>query len=155
MSYLAVGPLLCVAPFFFVLSHEKCLLLCPLHPVSPVFVGPSPKEEGDSKKRPLTLDANGYQATSSDRRFVYVSSVSSIVGDVGVAGHLVSHGTLEGTRGGGVCQSGMWDAGPEDEGGGTRSVWLGENPPYTPRAALAVRSGTKCPRVRTLVRFCS
>ena len=23
------------------------------------------------------------------------------------------------------------------------SAWLGENPPYTPRAALAVRSGTK------------
>src|SRR3954447_6528892 len=46
-----------------------------------------------------THDANGYQATSSDRRFVYVSSVSSVVGGVGVAGHLVSHGTLEGTRG--------------------------------------------------------
>jgi hypothetical protein len=27
VTYLAVGPLLCVAPFFFVLSHEKHLLL--------------------------------------------------------------------------------------------------------------------------------
>src|SRR5215210_2040903 len=33
----------------------------------PRFAGPSPKEEGDSKKRPHTHDANGYQATSSDR----------------------------------------------------------------------------------------
>jgi hypothetical protein len=36
----------------------------------PRFAGPSPKEEGDSKKRPHTLDANGYQATSSDRCFL-------------------------------------------------------------------------------------
>src|SRR5215212_11593703 len=36
----------------------------------PRFAGPSPKEEGDSKKRPLTHDANGYQATSSDRCFL-------------------------------------------------------------------------------------
>ena len=25
-----------------------------------------------------------------------------------------------------VCQSGMWDTGPDDEGGGTHSDWLGE-----------------------------
>jgi hypothetical protein len=25
-----------------------------------------------------------------------------------------------------VCQSGMWDAGPGKEGGGTRSDWLGD-----------------------------
>jgi hypothetical protein len=47
----------------------------------------------------------------------------------------------------------MRDAGPDDEGGGTRSDWLGENPLYTPRAALAVRSGTKCLRVQTLDRL--
>ena len=47
----------------------------------------------------------------------------------------------------------MRDTGPDDEGGGTRSDWLGENSPYTPRAALAVRSGTKCPRVQTLDRL--
>jgi hypothetical protein len=52
-----------------------------------------------------------------------------------------------------VCQPGMWDAGPEGEGGGTRSDWLGENPPYTPRAARSVRSRTKCPRVQTLDRL--
>src|SRR5215217_9213256 len=33
-------------------------------PGIPRFVGPSPKEEGDSKKRPHTHDANGYQATN-------------------------------------------------------------------------------------------
>src|SRR5215212_3307562 len=40
-------------------------------PGIPRFAGPSPKEEGDSKKRPLThtYDANGYQATLSDRCF--------------------------------------------------------------------------------------
>src|SRR5829696_4939400 len=32
-------------------------------PGIPRFAGPSPKEEGDSKKRPHTHDANGYQAT--------------------------------------------------------------------------------------------
>jgi hypothetical protein len=47
----------------------------------------------------------------------------------------------------------MRDTRPDDEGGGTRSVWLGENPSYTPRAALAVRSGTKCPKVQTLDRL--
>src|SRR5215212_7340677 len=36
----------------------------------PRFAGPSPKEEGDSKKRPHTHDANGYQATISDRCFL-------------------------------------------------------------------------------------
>src|SRR5829696_1121976 len=38
----------------------------------PRFVGPSPKEEGDSKKRLHTHDTNGYQATSSDRCFVSI-----------------------------------------------------------------------------------
>ena len=71
VSYLAVGLLFCVAPFFFVVSHEKCLLLCPLHPVSPVFVGPSPKEKATRRSvHSHTHDANGYQATSSDRCFV-------------------------------------------------------------------------------------
>src|SRR5215212_10202186 len=36
-------------------------------PGIPRFAGPSPKEEGDSKKRPHTHGANGYQATISDR----------------------------------------------------------------------------------------
>jgi hypothetical protein len=55
VTYLAVGPLSCVAPFFCFLSHEKCLL-CSLHPVSPVLWGRALKEEGDSKKRPhMTL----------------------------------------------------------------------------------------------------
>ena len=31
-----------------------------------------------------------------------------------------------------VCQSGMWDAGPDEMGGGTRSDWLGmTRAPYT------------------------
>jgi hypothetical protein len=38
----------------------------------PRFAGPSPKDEGDSKKRPHTDDANGYQATLSDRCFVSI-----------------------------------------------------------------------------------
>jgi hypothetical protein len=42
-----VAPFRTVLPWivWIVLSHEKCLPLCPLHPVSPVFVGPSPKEK--------------------------------------------------------------------------------------------------------------
>jgi hypothetical protein len=54
----------------FVLSHEKRLLSLPTAPGIPRFAGPSPKDEGDSKKRPHTHDANGYQATSSDRCFL-------------------------------------------------------------------------------------
>jgi hypothetical protein len=55
-----------------------------------------------------------------------------------------------------VCQSGMWDAGPEQMGGGTRSDWLGiTRAPYTQRAAWAVRSGTKCRRVQILQRLSS
>src|SRR5215204_6486785 len=44
-----------------------------------------------------THDANGYQATSSDRCFLYVSSVSSTLGGFSVAGHLVSHDTPDST----------------------------------------------------------
>jgi hypothetical protein len=46
----------------------------------------------------------------------------------------------------------MRDAGPDDEGGGTRSDWLGENPPYTPRAVRTVRSDTRCRSVQTFER---
>src|SRR5829696_5395920 len=63
-------------------------------PGIPRFAGPSPKEEGDSKKRPHTHDANGYQATSSDRCFLYVSSVSRIVWEVSVLKHCVLYDTL-------------------------------------------------------------
>src|SRR5215212_8972128 len=71
--------------------------VCSLHPVSPVFRGAEPDREGDSKKRPLTHihDANGYQATTSDRCFLQVSSVTSTLGGVSVVGHLVSHDTPE------------------------------------------------------------
>jgi hypothetical protein len=49
----------------------------------------------------------------------------------------------------------MRDAGPEEKGGGTRSNWLGmTRAPYTPRAARAVLSGTKCSSVQTLERLC-
>ena len=49
----------------------------------------------------------------------------------------------------------MWDAGPEQMGGGTRSDWLGTKPQYTQRAERAVRWGTKCPSAQTLERFSS
>ena len=45
-----------------------------------------------------------------------------------------------------VCQSGMWDAGPDDEGGGlalTGSVMSKHD--AIPRAALAVRFGHLVP----------
>ena len=61
----ALGPLFLAVSLCFVLSHEKRLLSLPTALGIPRFAGPSPKEEGDSKKRPH--DANGYQATSSDR----------------------------------------------------------------------------------------
>ena len=48
------------------------------------------------------------------------SSDSVIVGDVGVPGHLVSHGTLEGTRGGEYASLGCWT--PGKKGGGGISV---------------------------------
>ena len=44
VTYLAVGPLSCVAPFFCLLSHEKCLL-CSLHPLSPVLWGRALKKK--------------------------------------------------------------------------------------------------------------
>src|SRR5215217_4247160 len=69
MVDLAWGPLLCAVPLWFVLCHEKRLLSLPTAPGIPRFAGPSQKEEGDSKKRPHTHDANGYQATLSDRCF--------------------------------------------------------------------------------------
>src|SRR5215204_624791 len=54
---LAWGPLglpFWAVPLWFLLSHEKCLLSLLTAPGIPRFAGPSPKEEGDSKKRPLT-----------------------------------------------------------------------------------------------------
>ena len=60
MTYLAAVSLLCLVPFF-VLSHEKCLLAhCTRYPP---FCGAEPK------RRRRLHDANGYQATSSDRCF--------------------------------------------------------------------------------------
>jgi hypothetical protein len=44
VTYLAVGPLSCVAPFFCLLSHEKCLIWS-LHPVSPVLWGRALKKK--------------------------------------------------------------------------------------------------------------
>src|SRR3954464_10770720 len=41
-----------------------------------------------------THDANGYQATSSDRRFVYISSISRMVWKVSVLKHRVLYDTL-------------------------------------------------------------
>jgi hypothetical protein len=67
------------------------------------------------------------------------------VGDVGVAGHLVSYGTPEGTRGGGYASLGCRTPGQTMWEGGTRSVWLSmTRAAYTPRAAQTVRSVTKC-----------
>src|SRR5215211_4155060 len=48
---LAWGPLFCGVYLCFVLSHEKRLLSLLTAPGIPRFAGPSPKEEGDSKKR--------------------------------------------------------------------------------------------------------
>jgi hypothetical protein len=77
------------------------------------------------------------------------------VGDVGVAGHLVSYGTLEGTRGGGYASLGCRTPGQMMREGGLALSGSVTESPYTPRAVLAVRLGTKCRRVQTLVRFCS
>src|SRR5215208_457593 len=51
---LAWGPLFCGVPLCFVLCHEKRLLSLLSALGIPRFAGPSPKEEGDSKKRPHT-----------------------------------------------------------------------------------------------------
>ena len=47
----------------------RSLLSLPAAPGIPRFAGPSPKEEGDSKKRLHTHDANGYQATNKRSLF--------------------------------------------------------------------------------------
>jgi len=47
----ALGPIFCGVPLRFVLSHEKRLLSLLTALGIPRFAGPSPKEEGDSKKR--------------------------------------------------------------------------------------------------------
>src|SRR5215208_2698916 len=51
------------------LSSLMRIVSLPTAPGIPRFAGPSPKEEGASKKRlhTHTDDANGYQATTSDR----------------------------------------------------------------------------------------
>jgi len=53
---------------WFVLSHEKRLLCLLTAPGIPRFAGPSPKEEA-TRRSVHTHDANGYQATTSDRCF--------------------------------------------------------------------------------------
>jgi hypothetical protein len=71
----------------------------------------------------------------SDRCCLYVSSVSSPVGSVSVAGHIVSEDTpthpwniLEDERG---CNLRVWDAGPEEEGGGLALTGSVTKKPYT------------------------
>jgi hypothetical protein len=54
-----------------------------------------------------------------------------------------------------ACQPGMWDAGPEDEGGGLALTGSVTESPYTPRASRAVRLGTKCRDAQIRERFCS
>src|SRR5215207_11585765 len=97
-------------------AMRSAFSLCPLHPVSPVLWGRALKEA--TRRSVYTHDANGYQATLSDRCLskLQVLSVSSTVGGVSVAGHLVSHDTphpwniLKDERG---CNLRVWDAGPE------------------------------------------
>ena len=61
-----VSPFRAVPPWivWIVLSHEKRLLLCPLHPVSPVSWGRAQKKKA-TRRSVHTHDANGYQATSN------------------------------------------------------------------------------------------
>src|SRR5215213_11769804 len=123
MVDLAWGPLLCAVPLCFVLSHEKRLLSLPTAPGIPRFAGPSPKEEGDSKKRPHT------QMTLTDiKRPQAIAVVSMCLVYQALCGVSVSRGTLclktppqilgtsLRTRG---CNLRVWDAGPEEEGGGS------------------------------------
>src|SRR5215208_196108 len=58
----------CLCALFSLMSSASLLTALGI----PRFAGPSPKEEGDSKKRlhTHTDDANGYQATSNDRCFL-------------------------------------------------------------------------------------
>src|SRR5215203_4251822 len=73
---------------------------------------------------------------------------------IGVTAHLVSDdATSCSSRR--ECAPGMWEAEPDNEGGGTRSYWLGEGSPYPLQAARTVRLGTKCQRTLTLDRLCS
>src|SRR5215208_1166246 len=67
--------------------------VCSLHPVSPVLRGRALKKKA-TRRSVHTHDANGYQATSSDRCFLYVSSVSRIVWEVSVLKHCVLYDTL-------------------------------------------------------------
>jgi hypothetical protein len=68
---LALGPIFCGGPLRFVLSHEKRLLCMPTALGIPRFAGPSPKEEGDSKKRPHTnMTLTDIKRPISDRCFV-------------------------------------------------------------------------------------
>jgi hypothetical protein len=102
-------------------------------PGIPRFVGPSPKEEGDSKKRPHTHDANGYQATLSDRCFckylVYqvLSGVSVSWDTLCLMTHPHPWNILKDERG---CNLRVWDAGPEEEGGGLALTGSVTEKPY-------------------------
>jgi hypothetical protein len=63
------GPLFLAVTLWFVLSHEKRLLACCTR--YPPFCGAEPKRRRRLEEASTyTLDANGYQATSSDRCFL-------------------------------------------------------------------------------------
>ena len=70
--------------------------LCPLHPVSPVLRGRALKKKATRRSvhTQMTLtDIKRPQAITSDHCCLYVSSVSSAVRSVSVAGHIVSEDT--------------------------------------------------------------
>src|SRR5215207_10648694 len=95
----------------------------------PRFVGPSPKEEGDSKKRPYT-----HMTLTDIKRPQAIAVVCKYLVYQGSSGEAVSRGTLclmtpphpwnilKDERG---CKPRVWDAVPDKEGGGTLSDWLG------------------------------
>src|SRR3954447_8576371 len=68
--------------------------VCPPPPVSPVLRGRAQKRRRLEEASTHTHDANGYQATTSDRSCLQVSSVSRIAWKVSVLKHYVLYETL-------------------------------------------------------------